>query len=149
MKKILFMVLMAASIGVSAQTKVQKTGIAEFDNLQYSKGKTVFYFDQEGIDSKKKNRDSVIERKIFKNKNSYIVADYDLKKRPVLIYETNDDASKLTDLTINGYRVSYYENGKIQHMGRYKNNKQDGDHIAYREDGKVVITTYKNGKKVK
>ena len=146
MKRITLLCLLFFASFASA---AEKSGIAKFDRLNYVNGKTILFFDEEGMESKKQTKDSVIERKIFKQGKSYIVADYFLNKQPILVYETQDNPNKSSELRINGHRVAYDENGKIVSIGQYKNGLEEGTHIHYRENGTVFKTVFKNGKLIK
>lgn len=138
-----FILLTIMSLG---NKNIEKTGISKFDNLKYSKGKTIYFYDYDSEiieESKTKNENSDIERKIFKQGNKYIVADYYIStNRPSLIFETEVNPEKYSELLVSGDRVSYYENGKLKSIGKYKKGVEIGKHIYYKENGEESINIH-------
>ena len=107
------------------------------------KGKTIGFYgiDDEGEVTKTKKSNSYIERKIFKMRNKYVVADYYISnKQPALIFETKENLGKYSELKISRDKVSYYGNGKLESVGKYENEKEIGESIYFKEYGEKVIT---------
>lgn len=128
----------------------QKSGIAKYDNLQYTKGKTISYFDSEGNSVSKANAE--FERKVFsQGKNLYIVVDYFADtKEPAYIFETTESHIKEYEPsgedTLNGL-VIYYGNGNIATVGVFEgSNVNNGTITTFDEDGNMLESiTFKDG----
>ena len=62
-------------------------------------------------------------------------------------YESGKLKSRMTDTGDKGKLEGYYENGNLEEIGNYVDNKLEGKVLQYYEDGKLEETgTYKNGK---
>ena len=147
MKKLSLILFLILTLTVFS---AQKSGIAKYDNLQYTKGKTISYFDSEGNSVSKANAE--FERKVFsQGKNLYIVVDYFADtKEPAYIFETTESHIKEYEPsgedTLNGL-VIYYGNGNIATVGVFEgSNVNNGTITMFNEDGTLEgSVTFKNG----
>ena len=147
MKKLSLILFLLLALSVFS---AQKSGIAKYDSLQYSKGKTVIYFDPEGNSVSK--ADAEYELKVYsQGRNLYIVVDYFADtKEPAYIFETTEGHIKefepSGDDTLNGL-VIYYGNGNIATIGVFEgSNVNNGTITTFDEDGTELETiTFKDG----
>ena len=147
MKKLSLILFLLLALSVFS---AQKSGIAKYDSLQYSKRKTVIYFDPEGNSVSK--ADAEYERKVYsQGRNLYIVVDYFADtKEPAYIFETTEGHIKefepSGDDTLNGL-VIYYGNGNIATIGVFEgSNVNNGTITTFDEDGTELETiTFKDG----
>ena len=147
MKKLSLILFLLLALSVFS---AQKSGIAKYDSLQYSKGKTVIYFDPGGNSVSK--ADAEYERKVYsQGRNLYIVVDYFADtKEPAYIFETTEGHIKefepSGDDTLNGL-VIYYGNGNIATIGVFEgSNVNNGTITTFDEDGTELETiTFKDG----
>lgn len=147
MKKLSLILFLLLALSVFS---AQKSGIAKYDSLQYSKGKTVIYFDLGGNSVSK--ADAEYERKVYsQGRNLYIVVDYFADtKEPAYIFETTEGHIKefepSGDDTLNGL-VIYYGNGNIATIGVFEgSNVNNGTITTFDEDGTELETiTFKDG----
>lgn len=138
----LFLTLMAFS--------AQKSGIAKYDNLKYSAGKTITFFDRDG-NVLNNGKGAEFERKVYsQGKKLYIVVDYfSDTKEPAFIFETSEEHIRefepSDENTLNGV-VIYYGNGNMSAKGIFQGNARNGTVTLYDENGVEVETiTFKDG----
>lgn len=138
----LFLTLMAFS--------AQKSGIAKYDNLQYSDGKTIIFFGENG-NVLKDIKNAEFERKVYyQGDKLYIVVDYFTDtKEPAFIFETKEEHIKeyepSDENTLNGV-VIYYGNGNMSAKGIFQGNAKNGTVTLYDENGIETDTViFKDG----
>ena len=156
MKKILliFIGLFLGFISFS----IEKSKIAEYDNLDFSKGKVIIYFDKDfnHIDD---SESATFYRKVFhKNNDLYVIADfYAENDNPILIFKASNPENNDTKM---GKEVHYDISGNLLSISELKNGNFNGERTTYK-DGKLKsvanysdnelisnTVTYKNGKKI-
>ena len=127
--------------------KLQKSGIAEFDSLDFSKGDIIYYYTADGNLTSEDSKDAVYFRKLMsKNGNEYLVVDYFLDTNNVQGIGSGYNLKDFQGYTLNGPVVTYYDNGNLKSKAFYKNKKLDGESTLYDYYGNPVRTdVYKDG----
>lgn len=130
--------------------KLQKTGIPEYDNIDFSKGEIIAYYDENGELVFEGSSDTAAYRKSFgKTKdNEYLLVDYFVgsnivqgvsKLKNIYNFKTNSGS--------NGINFSFYENGNIEYIENSEINKSYKILEHHDPFGKIdfIITVDKNG----
>ena len=133
---ILILCLMLSVLSFS----VQKTGIKEYDSLNYKKGVFLSFYDKDGQQVKTKE-ESYSYRRAYKQKSKiYVIGEfYTETNTPMYIFTLKNDIE-------DGKFVKYHENGNIGSEGTYVNGEPDGDVTFYDEAGALIQTdVYKDG----
>ena len=127
--------------------KLQKSGIDEFDSLDFSKGEIVYYYNSDGNIISKDSKDAVYFRKLMsKEGNEYFVVDFFLETGNVQGIGKGYNLKDFQGHTLNGPVVTYYDNGILKSKASYKNKKLDGESTLYDYFGNIVRTDiYKDG----
>lgn len=127
--------------------RLQKSGINEFDSLDFSKGDTVFYYTNEGNLTSKDSKDAVYYRKLMsKEGNEFLVVDYFLDSGNVQGIGYGYNLKDFQGYTLTGPVVTYYDNGTLKSKAFYKNKKLEGESTLYDYFGNVIrIDIYKDG----
>ena len=145
---------------------LEKSGIKEYDQLDFSKGKIIAYYDKDSNYIEDEEL-AMFYRKVFsESKGIYLVSDfYKQTDTPQLIFKITDfdnDSTRvgkevsydllenllyvadLKDGMFNGKYTSY-KNGKIDYTADYLQNELTGLYIKYLDNKKVYQSEYKNG----
>ena len=145
---------------------LEKSGIKEYDQLDFSKGEIIAYYDKDSNYTENKEL-AMFYRKVFsESKGVYLVVDfYKQTDTPQLIFKMtdfDDDNTKvgkeasydilenllyvadLRDGMFNG-KFTSYKNGKINYIADYLQNEQTGLYIKYLDNKKSYQSEYKNG----
>ena len=130
--------------------KLQKTGIPEYDNIDFSKGEVIAYYNETGELMYESSKDTIAYRKSFgKTKdNEYLVADYFFdsnlvqgvaKLKNIYDFKTSSDDK--------GINFSFYENGNIEYIENSEINKSYKILEHHDPFGKIdtITTIDKNG----
>lgn len=127
--------------------KLPKTGISEYDNLDFKNG-TPFVYYNSNLDLVSENSDDkLFYRKVIKKENDlYLVVDF-LMYSNVLFGISKVRNPKDKELVTNeGYYFQFYDNGNLSVKSFYKNGKLEGEKISYDVFGSPsIIETYTNG----
>ena len=145
---------------------LEKSGIKEYDNLDFSRGEIIAYYDKDSNYTENEEL-AMFYRKVFsESKGIYIVSDfYKQTDTPQLIFEMtdlSDDDTKMgkeasydvfgtllyvADLKTGMFNGKYtsYKNGKIDYIADYLQNELTGLYIKYLDNKKVYQSEYKTG----
>ena len=145
---------------------LEKSGIKEYDNLDFSRGEIIAYYDKDSNYTENEEL-AMFYRKVFsESKGMYIVSDfYKQTNTPQLIFkmtDLSDDNTKMgkevsydvfgtllyeVDLKAGMFNGKYtsYKNGKIDYIADYLQNELTGLYIKYLDNKKVYQSEYKTG----
>ena len=145
---------------------LEKPGIKEYDNLDFSRGEIIAYYDKDSNYTENEEL-AMFYRKVFsESKGMYIVSDfYKQTNTPQLIFkmtDLSDDDTKtgkeasydvfgtllyVADLKTGMFNGKYtsYKNGKIDYIADYLQNELTGLYIKYLDNKKVYQSEYKTG----
>ncbi len=128
--------------------KLQKTGVAEYDNIDFSKGEITGYFTAEGNLISQNSKEAVFFRKIFaKEGNLYLMVDYFKDTGNVQGIGKGTNLKDFQGRTIDGPVFTFYDNGRLKSKAFFKDKKIDGESVLYDYNGEPTrIETYSDGK---
>lgn len=128
--------------------KLQKTGIAEYDNIDFSKGEIFGYFTVEGNLVSKDSKEAVFFRKTFsKDGNLYLMVDYFKDTGNVQGIGKGTNLKDFQGRTIEGPVFTFYDNGRLKSKAFFKNKKLEGESTLYDYNGDPTrVEIYKDGK---
>ena len=128
--------------------KLQKTGIPEYDNIDFSKGEIFGYFTVEGNLINKDSKEAVFFRKTFsKDGNLYLLVDYFMDTGNVQGIARGTNLKDFQGRTIEGPVFTYYDNGRLKSKAFFKDKKLEGESTLYDYNGDPSrVEIYKDGK---
>ena len=128
--------------------KLQKTGVAEYDNIDFSKGEITGYFTAEGNLISQNSKEAVFFRKIFaKEGNLYLMVDYFKDTGNVQGIGKGTNLKDFQGRTIDGPVFTFYDNGRLKSKAFFKDKKIEGESVLYDYNGEPTrIETYSDGK---
>ena len=126
----------------------QKTGIAEFDNLDIKQNKILTYNNSDSQIVSNSSDDVFSYRKILGEENGlYLAVDFFMYSDNILGISKVRKPKDIAGLTNEGYSFIFHENGSLNAKAFYKDGKLEGETVLYDFFGNpITINTYKNGK---
>ncbi len=139
MNKVIMTVLIV--FGSLISFSYDSSGVAGYDNLNYKKGTFITYVNEDGSPTTDR-ANAYSYKRAYKGKNgAHIIADFYVSSNSPRIIYTTDKANM-----VQGAFIKYYEDGKMESKGMYKNGKPDGEITYYDENGNVTqVDKYENG----
>ena len=127
--------------------RLQKSGIDEYDNLDFTQGDIIHYYDIDGNIISKNSKSAYFFRKLVSEDSGvYLVVDFFVDSGNVQGVGKGYNLKDFQGYTLEGPVITYYDNGNLKSKGFYKDKKLDGEYVQYNYNGEPSrIDIYENG----